>query len=321
MTKRGDKPYKNARVFESGELDARANFLQSILARAGVQAPKDTVEPPRRSLAGVLREREQVMAKRREAHRTERLARGLAPNAGSGDPERECLILDASFDKLPKMVVAGRRTSTFDQRNVKQAMARLPLGSSRFGGWPDLPREITWPMHQEKRLPFVAQLDLSKFPRAIHRLLPKDGHLFVFSLAGKGKSSPIASVLLHRGPADNLIRADQGVHDDICPDWTGQRVYRLIPVTAAAQSRFKKTPTRPDKSAGWFFGGIMDDDGPGEVADQQFKDGDDWINLLAVLSVGSMMWSDCGHLHLLIRKSALAALDFSKVVAAVRAVC
>ena len=40
----------------------------------------------------------------------------------------------------------------------------------------------------------------------------------------------------------------------------------------------------------------------------------DWINLLEVRSVGSMMWSDVGYLNLLIRRPALAAGDFSDVL-------
>jgi hypothetical protein len=51
-------------------------------------------------------------------------------------------------------------------------------------------------------------------------------------------------------------------------------------------------------------------------ADELMLDGDDWINLAAFHSVGSMQLSDAGHLYVLVRRSALERLDFSGAIAA-----
>ena len=47
------------------------------------------------------------------------------------------------------------------------------------------------------------------------------------------------------------------------------------------------------------------------------REGDDWMNLLEVQSVGSMMWSDCGMLNIMIRRSDLGRRDFSRLYAGV----
>ncbi len=71
--------------------------------------------------------------------------------------------------------------------------ATLPLGLSKFGGYPDLPEALIWPvsLHKQKwfsrevsgeiALPFLAQLACSELkPYDISGLLPKAGRLYFF---------------------------------------------------------------------------------------------------------------------------------------------
>lgn len=55
------------------------------------------------------------------------------------------------------------------------------LGASRFGGWPDLPAEIPWPLWQERPMSFLAQINLEEAHAVQPSLcLPKRGLLAFF---------------------------------------------------------------------------------------------------------------------------------------------
>jgi len=57
----------------------------------------------------------------------------------------------------------------------------LELGNSKFGGSPDLPANLTWPMYKERPLAFLAQIrleDVVSFD--IEGLLPSSGLLYFF---------------------------------------------------------------------------------------------------------------------------------------------
>lgn len=57
----------------------------------------------------------------------------------------------------------------------------LNLGSSRFGGWPDLPDGSAWPLWQGRPMSFLAQIDLAEAHRCQPELaLPTAGLLLVF---------------------------------------------------------------------------------------------------------------------------------------------
>src|SRR5204863_9679720 len=98
-----------------------------------------------------------------------------------------------------------------------------------------------------------------------------------------------------------------------------QSVYDLVPLRVRTESRLKPVADDGEKNCcGWLFGEVDEFWGTaGSLAFDSWHSGDDWINLLAIDSVGSMQWSDCGHLYFLIRRSDLAKGDFSKVLATV----
>src|SRR3569833_983925 len=57
----------------------------------------------------------------------------------------------------------------------------IPIGASKFGGFPDLPESVPWPQRGQTPLPFIAQFNLSE-TSAFDRLrrLPDSGLLLVF---------------------------------------------------------------------------------------------------------------------------------------------
>ena len=70
--------------------------------------------------------------------------------------------------------------------------------------------------------------------------------------------------------------------------------------------------------AGWLLGNVAGVDGTAaEYAEQLDLEGDDWMNLLAVTSCGSMGWGDAGTLYQRIRRADLARGDFTRTERAI----
>ena len=266
-----------------------------------------------------FRERDALIA----AHEKARVKRGLQPEADTGEPEHVLPISKVPFlelptaKKFPKVPIDYRP----GPENILEAMDRLPLGHSRFGGLPDLPDGIQWPKHKGKRLRFLAQVNLSELRLEDNSILPKDGHLFFFALPGKKMELVPYKVLLHRGPAKKLIRQNQNFKVAIWPDSTGQTIYELVPVGDAPRWRgFKMIYGGPHRDIGHVFGQLYKShyvESPGGIADLLFFDGDDWINFLELQTESPLQWAESGNFCILIRKSALHKLDFSNLIATV----
>jgi len=63
----------------------------------------------------------------------------------------------------------------------------IPLGASRIGGLPDMPKSLAWPMWEKLPHMFVAQINLAELPDIAERhLLPRIGHLYFFYEPEKG---------------------------------------------------------------------------------------------------------------------------------------
>jgi hypothetical protein len=261
------------------------------------------------------------------AHVKERVARGLSPAAGTGRPlpriiferptEEELGEIEYQSPKYAGLRVTQAIIAATSDRDLA-VLDRLPLGASRFGGLPDLPPDVAWPEIEGKKLPFLAQINLADLPTSNEPALPPDGWLYAFGRFDNDHEDQPVVVFHHRGPAANLVRAPRPAKDEIWPDWMNISVYEVVPLTLRPDPERAGKEKTGRKSAGWFFG---EDDGfgaAGEMADDAFMDGDDWINLLVLKSVGSMQWSDAGYLYLLIRQSDLAKADFSRVFGAMR---
>lgn len=276
----------------------------------------------RKQLEEAGREMARLQAER-AAHKASR-----GPDFRTGDGQAEpCITLiappeeaidldpDAKFISLNATIEAVNASKT---RRDQRILDQLPLGGSRLGGVPDLPPTLAWPLYKGKKLPFLAQVDLAALPPGGGSLLPADGWLYAFALHDNVEDhqpSP-AVVLLHRGDRETLVRAPRPVADEIWPDWTGTAVYEVMPVTGTLGSKASRSgaeDARP-RDVGWLFGNVAEMDGTaGSIADDCDLSGDDWIHLMALHSVGSMQWSDCGILYLIGRRSDLAKGDFSSV--------
>jgi hypothetical protein len=66
------------------------------------------------------------------------------------------------------------------ERDRRIPMDRYPIGTSRFGGWPDLPAGLEWPAQNNEPLTFILQLALSSLPALAGTPLPASGMLWLF---------------------------------------------------------------------------------------------------------------------------------------------
>lgn len=94
----------------------------------------------------------------------------------------------------------------------------FPMGASRIGGLPDLPRELEWPSADEKPLAFLAQFSLDEFRKFdTRKLLPESGFLFFFYDRDQRvwgfdpKDQQYWRVLFHPGSASDLARREAPV--------------------------------------------------------------------------------------------------------------
>lgn len=220
-------------------------------------------------------------------------------------------------------------------------LSDLPLGASRFGGVPDLPPDLAWPEAEGRKIQFLAQIDFSELPRWEGCPLPADGWLYYFGLY-ENDHAMVTVARYHRGPRAALVRAPVPGEDEIWLNLDDEPIYELVPLKprlgltldavplAAAigvadpdrfasdlrefleEAEIEEAPLEDLSRVGWLLGDLMWVDGSAREHAANFNlEGDDWMNLLTVLSAGSMEWGDCGMLYLLIRRSDLAKADFT----------
>ncbi|MEM9420450.1 MAG: DUF1963 domain-containing protein [Planctomycetota bacterium] len=202
-------------------------------------------------------------------------------------------------------------------KNRTRMLKSLPLGASRIGGVPDLPRGTRWPTFRGKKLPFIAQFDIKDIPSGSRGLLRGSGQLLFFALISNDVKSRIIpiKVLCFDEPIDNLKRHDAPHPDQIYEDWVGVREYRLQPVEALVGNKDVRVKKASDQQVGQLFGAPeIDPNMAGDTADHALKDGDDWITFFSLRSTENMEWSDCGQLHFIARRRDLNRRDFSQTL-------
>ena len=154
-------------------------------------------------------------------------------------------------------------------------------------------------------------------------------------------------ILHHVGPRAALVAAEEPADDAIHPDWGGERVYDAVAVSCSISASIDVDAVMEaadvddeesdeledalfdlmeifnkgghydgEQPAAQVLGRMSDDqESPEDAARMWGKPGDDWINVLEVGSVGSMVWSDVGTLNFLARRSKVAAGDTSDIIA------
>ncbi len=310
--------------------EERAGAILAAFAKFGDMRSDEEKQKQEDEFRAFVAEAQATAEVRRQKHREARLAQGLSAEARTGKPLGQVRLVesekeeDLPYDDKPRslrnMIKAVEAAKIVRDQRI---LDRLPLGASRIGGLPDLPPKVPWPKHHGKKLPLLAQISLSEVPASKRGMLPPDGWLYAFGRLANGPENwpPPVCVMVHRGPREELVRAGRPTNAQVWPDWCDHRVYELIPVAPLGEKqkyRGRGKLRGKGEMAGWLFGKMDDYFGtPGEMANTAMRDGDDWINLLAIKSKGSMEWSDMGHLYLLIRRSDLAKGDFSGVLAAV----
>lgn len=218
--------------------------------------------------------------------------------------------------------------------------ARIPVGASRFGGLPDLPKGVTWPGARGIQLDFVVQLNCADLSRALPSAeLPASGWLWFFydvehSPTGlMSEEKDLWAVRYWDGPLEALSPAPAPawwVESTAFPscqltvqpgEWLPDakdpvvRALQLKPAEAQAYGGALKKLRGPEntplhKAFGW-----PDTIQNAMEADCRQRVGrGDWRLLLQLDSDGAahLMWGDSGRLYLWIRREDLQAKRFDR---------
>ena len=253
------------------------------------------------------------------------------------------------YVELETVPTLGQEQFTPREERDRRRMASLGLGASRLGGVPDLPPGSAWPTLDGKKLPFLAQIDLAALPRWPDDPLPAGGWLCAFGLMDEDHRPSPTAVIHCQGDRQALVRAPRPADGDIWRDWQGVAQYETVPISsrlavtipdwklAGAHAPSGREPIdflidvqcavgavfprsrQPEMiAAGYLLGQVSAEDGSAaSLAEEERMPGGDWRNLLTLRSVGSMSWSDCGVLYLLIRHQGLITRNFSNLIAAI----
>jgi len=232
------------------------------------------------------------------------------PHRQSGNSEPALLLYgppDEPFEgDIGKMTM--EETDAVLAKMDERQLNELPVGASRFGGGPDLPPELPWPVVDGKKLLFLAQIDLAQLPKSV---LPGEGWLYVFARYEVDDRPDMVKAFHHRGDRTALVRAPRPGDAEVWHPSYEDAVHSVVPLKAQAQSK-------KDDDVGQLFGDVaLVEGGAGEIAEGQNKTGDDWILLLAIDSIGSMVWGDSGIFNIVIRRGDLLKHDFNNVCGAI----
>jgi hypothetical protein len=217
-----------------------------------------------------------------------------------------------------------------------------PVGTTRVGGLPDLPRNVGWPIHEGKLIPFVAQVQLAELPQIPEMALPQSGLLSFF--ASGGMKCPDVVKFFDSSPSD-LVRQARPDDDQTLADWTDTGVYFPVPIQPLVaipsfpplhRQRWDESPNVDPKIGDRVFD-MIDHIAKAFGGDATLRIGGypwldtvegltthtlrkpgpgPWQLVLEVSSTGTMQWSDSGVFDVLIRPADLSGRDFSKIFAA-----
>jgi hypothetical protein len=167
-----------------------------------------------------------------------------APTAVAGYRERDVrqAVRAAGFEDLAERAAAAALPTVLVGRKLLRRTPRA-LGTSRFGGNPDLPRGERWPQCGGRAQTFLGQIRLRGLPRAAHVLRRHGGLLLAFtavefedpSETEYGLWAGRCTTLLHAPAGSSLVRVKR------------PRGAPTMPLRAA-RMRFSSRPDVPDLS-------------------------------------------------------------------------
>lgn len=265
-----------------------------------------------------------------------------AAGHGAHRAQLDALITPAIFIKGTRL--AGRPRQDPDAiAAMDAAMAKLPLGASRFGGLPDLPPDVTWPDRDGVPMEFVAQIKLDELP-PLEDGLPASGTLWFFynsqwQTSDWAPGEPVCAVIysertdLVRTPAPSVMYKSEYMDEPYPAPWVhglaslAFSTYDAVPggvspyVTGGLQEIWQDFHSEhwaaisPGTGDGTYDANAL----LGYVDAQDYVDahqhGTEDRLLLKVDSddAAEFQWGDCDALFFLIPRAALRARDFSQV--------
>src|SRR5690349_2759458 len=87
--------------------------------------------------------------------------------------------LNPYFDRIDRAAQSAIQLLTLEPDDYSQ------VGSTRFGGLPDLPDDIEWPSAGNIYMTFLAQIKLAQMPSLDQCPLPGSGWLYFFLVEGE----------------------------------------------------------------------------------------------------------------------------------------
>jgi uncharacterized protein (TIGR02996 family) len=117
----------------------------------------------------------------------------------------------------------------------------FPVGTSKFGGRPDLPAAAQWPEYEGEPLTFLAQFNLAELHKSpVARPLPATGLLSLFCLYNYEEDFDDGNWrLLYHPDTSGLVRREQ--HPDLPEDY----------LAASARFTLTEAPTLPHPDSPW----------------------------------------------------------------------
>jgi hypothetical protein len=251
------------------------------------------------------------------------------------DPEFPTDALSRPVPEYEKILQAAR------ERRERKMLERLAIGATRFGGLPDLPPNFPWPQRNDRKIPFVTQIDLADLPRWEGSPLPAEGWLYYFALYGPGYEG-VSLLHYHAGPRAALVRAPLPAREEI-HGMERQRstVYSVQPLVARLGltidparlsaalpdvadnisfeleellEELNEPPLPRFKTVGWLLGNMSDVDGTPAEAAHSTDSSDDWIHLLAIRTRRIIAMGDVMLIYLLVRRADLSARNFGDAI-------
>jgi len=260
----------------------------------------------------------------------------------------------AQLDALIEPAVCVRASKLADRPRQDEemiaamdaAMAKVPIGASRFGGLPDLPPGVAWPERDGVPMEFVAQLRLADVaPHAPEGGLPAKGSLLFFynsqwETSDSAPDAAVCAVIFHddgddaslvRTPAPSVQYQSEFMNEPYPAPW----VHGLATLSF---ERFDAVPggvspyvtdglkeiwqdfhcenfkaMQPETDDFGFHSLLGYVDGQDYVEAHQHGTEDRLLFKIDSDDAADFQWGDCDALYFIIPKAALAARDFTRV--------